>query len=44
MVTQWRWDQGRLDYFSFSNIALIANVLSEGPRYEMSSPFVQQLS
>ena len=29
MVTQWRWDQGRLDYFRFSNIALIANVLSE---------------
>ena len=29
MVTQWRWDQGRLDYFRFSNIALIANVLNE---------------
>ncbi len=29
MVTQWRWDQGRLDYFRFSNIALIANALCE---------------
>ena len=27
MVTQWRWDQGRLAYFRFSNIALIANAL-----------------
>ena len=27
MVTQWRWDQGRLAYFRFSNIVLIANAL-----------------
>ena len=36
MVTQWRWDQGRLDYFRFSNIALIANALCTLDGIELS--------
>lgn len=35
----WRWEQGRLDYFDFNNIKLIANALInlEGIRLEPSS-------
>ncbi|MDX1993450.1 MAG: HNH endonuclease [bacterium] len=29
MVQKWRWDQGRLEYFSFNNVRTIAQVLSE---------------
>ena len=36
MVTQWRWDQGRLEYFRFNNIVLIANALCKLDGVELS--------
>ncbi len=36
MATQWKWDQGRLEYFRFSNIVLIANALYKLDGVELS--------
>jgi len=33
---RWRWDQGRLDYYNYQNINLIAKVLVENELIELN--------